>query len=78
MAAEGVKFSSDSLALKSLEAWGLPTPKKIFAVSTVSEIVMRHAELAEERDRLPYEIDGVVIKLDAVRWPLKAGYRSPR
>jgi DNA ligase (NAD+) len=64
MAAEGVRFSTDSQALKSLAEWGLPTPKRIFTVSTVSEIVKRHAELAEARDRLPYEIDGVVIKID--------------
>jgi DNA ligase (NAD+) len=64
MAVEGERFSTDSQALKSLEAWGLPTPKKIFTASTVSEIVKRHAQLAEERDRLSYEIDGVVIKLD--------------
>lgn len=64
MAAEGVRFSTDSQALKSLAEWGLPTPRRIFTVSTVSEIGKRHAELAEARDRLPYEIDGVVIKID--------------
>jgi len=64
VAAEGVRFSTDSQALKSLAEWGLPTPKRIFTVSTVSEIVKRHAELAEARDRMPYEIDGVVIKID--------------
>ena len=64
MAVEGVRFSTDSQALKFLEDWGLPTPRRVLEVSTVSEIVERHARLAEERDRLPYEIDGVVIKLD--------------
>jgi DNA ligase (NAD+) len=64
MAVEGGRFSTDSQALKSLEDWGLPTPRRVLEVSTVSEIVKRHARLAEERDRLPYEIDGVVIKLD--------------
>ena len=64
MALEGERFATDSQALKSLQDWGLPTPKKVLAVSTASEIVEHHARLAEERDRLPYEIDGVVIKLD--------------
>ena len=64
MALEGVRFASDSQALKALEDWGLPTPRRVLEVSTVSEIVERHVRLAEERDRLPYEIDGVVIKLD--------------
>jgi DNA ligase (NAD+) len=64
MAIEGARFSNDSQALESLAQWGLPTPKQIFTVSGVSEIAKRHGELAEARDRLPYEIDGVVIKLD--------------
>ncbi|MGE5219128.1 MAG: NAD-dependent DNA ligase LigA [Chloroflexota bacterium] len=64
MAIEGVKFATDSQTLKSLEQWGLPIPKRIFTVLATSEIIKHHAELAEARDRLPYEIDGVVIKLD--------------
>ena len=64
MAVEGVRFSTDSQALKYLEDCGLPTPRRVLEVSTASEILERHARLAEERDRLPYEIDGVVIKLD--------------
>jgi DNA ligase (NAD+) len=64
MAVEGVRFSTDSEALRSFEDWGLPRPSRVFDVSTVGEIVKRHAQLAKERDRLPYEIDGVVIKLD--------------
>ena len=64
MAVEGVRFSTDSQALKSLENWGLPTPRRVLEVSTVSEIAEHHARLGEERDSLHYEIDGVVIKLD--------------
>ena len=64
MAVEGVRFSTDSQALKYLEDCGLPTPRRVLEVSTASEILESHARLAEERDRLPYEIDGVVIKLD--------------
>jgi DNA ligase (NAD+) len=64
LAVEGARFSTDSQALKFLEAWKLPTPRRIFQVAALSEIVKHHAQLAEERDRLPYEIDGMVIKLD--------------
>jgi DNA ligase (NAD+) len=73
MALEGDQFSTDSQALKRLEEWGLPTPRRIYTVSTVSEIIKRHAELAEARDRLPYEIDGVVLKLDDLRAREKLG-----
>ena len=73
LAVEGARFSTDSRALKTLEEWRLPTPARIFAVSTVGEIVKRHAQLAEERDRLPYEIDGMVIKLDDIEAREKLG-----
>ena len=80
MAIEGGQFSTDSQALKSLGDWGLPTPRRVFEVSTASEIVQRHAQLAEERDRLVYEIDGVVIKLDdlAARHKLGSTAHHPR
>jgi DNA ligase (NAD+) len=80
LAVEGARFSTDFQALKSLEEWRLPTPRRIFEVSTVSEIVKRHAQLAEERDRLPYEIDGMVIKLDDLdaREKLGSTARHPR
>jgi DNA ligase (NAD+) len=64
MAIEGLRFPTDSEALRSLQEWGLPTPRKVFAVSAVSEVLQHHGRLAEERDALPYEIDGVVIKID--------------
>jgi DNA ligase (NAD+) len=73
LAVEGMRFSTDFQALKALEEWRLPTPRRIFAVSTVNEIGKRHAQLAEERDRLPYEIDGMVIKLDDLDARVKFG-----
>jgi DNA ligase (NAD+) len=76
MAVEGARFSTDSQALKSLERWGLPTPGRISTLSTVSEIIKQHAELAEARDRLPYEIDGIVIKLDDLRARARLGSTS--
>ncbi len=73
MAVEGARFSTDFQALKALEEWRLPTPGRIFEVATVSEIVKRHSQLGEERDRLPYEIDGMVIKLDDINAREKLG-----
>jgi DNA ligase (NAD+) len=80
LAVEGMRISTDSQALSSFEDWGLPMPRRIFEVSTISEILKRHSQLAEERDRLPYEIDGVVIKLDdlGARDKLGATAHHPR
>lgn len=73
MAVEETGFATDSQALESLAAWGLPTPRNVLSASTVSEILKRHAGLAEERDRLPYEIDGIVIKLDDLEARVRLG-----
>jgi DNA ligase (NAD+) len=80
LAVEGAELSSQWEALAALEAWGLPVNEHARRVSTVDEIVPYHAELYERRDDLPYEIDGVVIKLDALaaRAELGATSHHPR
>ena len=80
LAVQGARFSTDSEALNALTEWGLPAPRRIFEVSTVDEIVQCHGRLAKERDRLPYEIDGVVIKVDdlGARGKLGATMHHPR
>ena len=78
MTVEGVRFSRDSAAIKALEDWGLPTPRRVFEVSTVREIVEYHARLGKERDSLPYEIDGVVIEARRSRRARQARFdRTP-
>ncbi|HEY7165022.1 MAG TPA: NAD-dependent DNA ligase LigA [Candidatus Binatia bacterium] len=80
LAAKGVNFATDSEVLEAFEQWGLSIPKRVSRVSTVNEIIACHGRLAEERDRLPYEIDGVVIKIDdlAPREKLGATMHHPR
>jgi DNA ligase (NAD+) len=80
MALEGARFATDSEALGALAQWGLPTPRKISAVANVSEIFQHHRRLAEQRDSLPHEIDGIVIKLDdfAARERLGVTAHHPR
>jgi DNA ligase (NAD+) len=67
-------------ALDALRAWGLRVTDLSARVDTVDEIVAYHADLEERRDDLPYEIDGVVVKLDglAARVELGATSRHPR
>ena len=66
MAVEGVAFDSDSEGVAALRAWGLRTPERVAVADSVDEIVAYHSAFDADRESLDYEIDGVVVKLDAL------------
>ena len=66
MAVRGASFDTDSEGLAALKAWGLLTPERIEVVDSVDEIAEYHGRFDADRDTLNYEIDGVVVKLDAL------------
>ena len=77
---EGMEFTSQSHFLSTLAAWGLPVNPLIRTVSGVRGIIDFYRGMAEQRDALPYEIDGVVVKVDsfALQRELGEKSRSPR
>jgi DNA ligase (NAD+) len=77
-ALEGV--DSQWEVLRALAEWGLPVNDLPERVSTVDEITDYHRRIVEMRDDIDYEIDGVVIKLDALaaRDDLGATSHHPR
>ena len=66
MAVEGVTFDSGSEGVAALRAWGLRTPERVTVAESVDEIVAYHDAFDADRESLDYEIDGVVVKLDAL------------
>ncbi len=66
MAVEGADFDTDSEGLAALGAWGFRTPERIAVMESVDEIAEYHRGFDADRDSLDYEIDGVVVKLDAL------------
>lgn len=77
---EGAEFSSHHEVLNRFEDWGLKTDKHVERTSSLSKIKSFHSRLLEERDALPYEIDGIVIKADDLELCEKLGtrHRNPR
>ncbi|HVZ76502.1 MAG TPA: NAD-dependent DNA ligase LigA [Gemmatimonadaceae bacterium] len=63
---DGASFDTDTGVLDALRAWGLATPDRTVTGATVDDIRRYHEDMARRRDRLGYEIDGVVIKIDDV------------
>lgn len=78
--AEGGKLKTQQETWKQLKRWGFKSGEPSRRASTLDAIVKFHQRLEEERDDLPVEIDGVVIKVDdlAVAEKLGTRHRSPR
>lgn len=80
LAIDGAAPATDEGALAALRAWGLRTPDEVRVTSDVDAVLRYHERMARERERIDYEIDGVVIKLDdlAARARLGATGHHPR
>jgi DNA ligase (NAD+) len=62
---------------EALRSWGFPVNDLTkTGAETVAEILEYHADLMDRRDSLPYEIDGVVIKLDSLAGRERMGATS--
>ena len=66
--------------LERLAQWGLPVPTHRRLCASIDEVVGFHRETESMRDQLPYEIDGVVVKVNRRDWQSRLGMksRSPR
>ena len=66
--------------LERLAEWGLPVPILRRRCDTIDQVLAFHRDTQEQRDSLPYEIDGVVVKVNRVDWQDRLGMksRSPR
>ena len=66
--------------LQDLKKWGFPVNPLIKVLKTASDIVDYHQSMENQRNELPYEIDGVVIKVNFIpdRERLGIRSRSPR
>ncbi|MDP2858423.1 MAG: NAD-dependent DNA ligase LigA [Bacillota bacterium] len=79
-AADGAPAVATHLgALDLLHGWGFKTPPRT-AFSTAEEVAVYLREWSEKRDELPFEIDGMVIKVDDLELhdALGATSHSPR
>jgi DNA ligase (NAD+) len=77
---EGITFDRHSESLAWLRAAGLPTPAETAVVDTVDEVVDFVKRWTDARHDVPYEIDGVVVKVDDLAQREQLGFtaRAPR
>jgi len=66
--------------LQALKAWGFPVAAQTQCVRGAAGLIDFHAQIAQVRDQLPYDIDGVVYKVNDLGLQEKLGFvtREPR
>ena len=73
---EGIVFPTHMEALARFREWGLPVNSHIRLAANIDEVLGLIAEWDERRTSLPYDTDGLVIKLDDLAAREKAGVTS--
>ena len=66
--------------LQSLKTWGLPVSTESRRVAGIEECIGFYREISDKRAQLPYEIDGIVFKVDDLKFRTELGFvsRAPR
>ena len=75
-----VIFSSHFEFLLRLKNWGFPVAQQTQCVKGAFGLVQFHQKIAQERDSLPFDIDGVVYKVNSLDAQQRLGFvtREPR
>lgn len=65
---------------KAMESWGVPVSPLVKRFETLDEILSHYRHIEAERADLPYDIDGVVYKVDRLDWQQRLGFvaKAPR
>ena len=66
--------------LKELRAWGLPVAGQTRLAQGAAQLLEFHRQIGVQRDALPFDIDGVVYKVNSLRLQQQLGFvtREPR
>ncbi|HNU11716.1 MAG TPA: NAD-dependent DNA ligase LigA [Rubrivivax sp.] len=72
--------ATHSATLDAIAAFGVPVCAERAVVHGAAGLVAFHERIAAERDRLPFDIDGVVYKVDSLELQQRLGFvtREPR
>jgi len=76
----GPDFSTHHALLMALKAWGFPVALQTSVVQGAAGLVDFHKRMGQARDALPFDIDGVVYKVNSLAAQRQLGFvtREPR
>ncbi|WP_035205827.1 NAD-dependent DNA ligase LigA [Acidovorax sp. CF316] len=76
----GRMFATHYEMLQTLKEWGFPVAAQVQIAKGAAELVAFHQQVGASRDQLPYDIDGVVYKVNRLDLQRDLGFktREPR
>lgn len=78
--AGGPAFGTHYELLQALKTWGFPVSALVGIAQGATELVAYYESIARQRDALPFDIDGVVYKVNSLALQRRMGFvtREPR
>mgnify|MGYP000677444458 FL=1 len=78
--AGGPAFETHFELLQALKNWGFPVADQTIRAQAAPELIAYHQRIGQSRDRLPFDIDGVVYKVNSLALQKQLGFvtREPR
>lgn len=79
-AASAVPGETQSAVMAAIASWGVPVSPLLVRCADVSQMLMHYRSIERQRADLPYDIDGVVYKVDRLDWQERLGFvaKAPR
>ncbi|MCC2675312.1 MAG: ligA [Ramlibacter sp.] len=76
----GPAFDTHHSVLMALKAWGFPVSDRITVARGADDLIAYHQAVGRDRDALPFDIDGVVYKVNSLALQKQLGFvtREPR
>jgi DNA ligase (NAD+) len=76
----GPPFEAHFELLQAIRAWGFPVSERVQVCHGADALVAYHQATGRERDQLPFDIDGVVYKVNSLALQQRLGFvtREPR
>ncbi|QUT07037.1 NAD-dependent DNA ligase LigA [Sphingobium phenoxybenzoativorans] len=66
--------------MRAIGGWGVPVSERLTCVDTLEALIAHYRRIEAERADMPFDIDGVVYKVDRLDWQQRLGFvaKSPR
>lgn len=79
-AVSGLPEESQLAMMQRIESWGVPVSPDLVRCGSLEEMLAHYRGIGERRAGLPYDIDGVVYKVDRLDWQARLGAigKAPR
>ena len=73
-------FDCQFEVMKAIESWGVPISPLLIRADNAADVLKHYRSIDAQRADLPYDIDGVVYKVDRLDWQERLGFvaKAPR